>query len=239
MRDPSASEETAHPEIVVECEIVGSVEAAHFFPERTPVENLGLHPLPLFPPDTVDIEHLLGRSDSSRVPAGHVAFGIDPLHGAVHEIDVRMRGEKIQDSPRRARSQQIVAIEKADDLTTHLRHRAIERVGLAAVRLAHHGVSGSRQLAGDRRRVIGRGTILEPPPHGVALTIQRLEGGGKEAGAIIDRHRERKGRAHLRGAATIPHVISPAPPPSTRASDKPRRARARGSSTPDSPLRRW
>src|SRR4051812_259224 len=76
MRDARAGEKAAHPELVVEREMVARVEAADALPERASIEDLRLHPLPLAPPDAVNVEHLRERFDAARVTSERSAVRV-------------------------------------------------------------------------------------------------------------------------------------------------------------------
>ena len=91
-------------------------------------KNLGLHPLPPAPPHAVDVEHLGERFDAAGVRAGQRAVLVDPIHGAIDEVDLGMFVEKIEDAPGGVLGEEVVAIDEADDVAAHPNQGAVQRL---------------------------------------------------------------------------------------------------------------
>src|SRR5687767_7734648 len=62
--DTRTRQETAHPEVVIECQMQPRLESAHPLVKRASNENLRLHPLAPLPPNIVNIEQLAKRLDA-------------------------------------------------------------------------------------------------------------------------------------------------------------------------------
>ena len=163
VRDARAGAEAADPEIVVEGEVVGGVERADLFPQRAPEKNLGLDPLASAPPDAVDVEHLGERFDATGVRAGQRAVLVDPIDGAIDEVDLGMCVEKIEDAPGGVLGEQIVAI--AGDAEEPLFQLALfdDRAGAPAAETRGVMFQDGGFIGKKRPRPPGPAPLLGPP----------------------------------------------------------------------------